>query len=476
MTECERYMRDWFEKSNDVYFSTMYLAEKEQSKVILLYCEGLVNMNKVEKQIIPALKTLYSNTQFLADWEEQLLQLPLIGVEKIEKLKKQEVEEQVYSGDLFVIMDTVQQVYRFQVSNPPHRNPEESSTESSIRGPKDGFIEELIMNRALIRKRLKSNELRYEQFNLGKETKTKVGMLYIEGTASEDVVNKVREALHACDIEALYSSEQLGKIITNKKNTMIPMFGSTNRPDFVAESLLNGKVSLLIDGLPTALIVPINLFFLFKSAEDAHVGPYVVLERSLRLFAFSIAVFLPGFWISLVTFHQDQLPFPMLATIAISREGVPLSAPLELFIMIMLFELFREAGMRLPSTLGPTLGVVGGIIIGDAAISAGVTSPMMLVIAGTTAVATYSLITHTLSGSVSIMRLYVFFFSSILGLFGFFISFLSIIIYLASLRSISVPFLSPISPLHHKNIPYTLFRLEWNKSSTMPSKSRKKKE
>jgi len=475
LKQCEQFIREIFAQSSDVHCSTMHLNEHNQSKVVLIYCDGLISINKVEKQIIPGLKTLYNHTQFVADWEQQLLHLPFVGVQKIEQLRRDEVENQVYSGELLVIIDRVQQVYRFQVADPPHRNPQESSTESSIRGPKDAFIEELNINRALVRKRLKSNQLRYEEFNLGKETKTKVGMLFIEDVAPKEIVDKIRKKLYACDIDALYSSIQLGKIVTNKKNSVIPLYGSTNRPDFVAESLLNGRVSILIDGLPTALIVPINLFFLLKTAEDAHVGVYVILERSLRLFAFLIAIFLPGFWVALVTYHQDQLPFPLLATIAISREGVPLSAPLELFIMITLFEIFREAGMRLPSTLGPTLGVVGGIIIGDAAISAGVTSPMMLVIAGTTAVATYSLITHTLSGSVSILRLYVFLFSSVLGLFGFFMSLFLIVIYFSNLRSVSVPFLYPVTPLYIKDIPFTLFRWGKKRMKTFPESMTKKR-
>jgi hypothetical protein len=207
------------------------------------------------------------------------------------------------------------------------------------------------------------------------------------------------------------------------------------------------------------VLAPTNFTLLLKSPEDSYFPYYyVTLERFIRLIGLVLALFLPGFWVSLTSYNMDQLPFPLMATITLARIGLPLSAPLEAFLMLSLFELFREAGVRLPKAVGQTVAVVGGLIIGDAAIRAGLSSTTMLVVSATTAVATFTLVNQSLSGSVTVIRLYVLLCSSILGMFGFFLSMFSVVLYLSKLKSFGLPYMAPLSPFHLKDFIASLFK------------------
>lgn len=243
---------------------------------------------------------------------------------------------------------------------------------------------------------------------------------------------------------------------------LFPLVDYIGRPDFVAECLLKGRFVIIVDGSPMAIIGPCNLFEILKSPEDAY-SPYyfVIFERLLRLIGLIIAIFLPGFWISLTSYNVDQLPIHLLATVTVSRFGLPFSGPMEILLMLGMFELFREAGIRLPKAVGQTIAVLGGLIIGDAAIRAGLTSPTMLVVSATTAVATFTLVNQTLTGTVSIVRLYVILWSSLLGMVGFFIGMLSLFAYLSVLQSFGLPYLAPITPLYWKDAMNALLKKPW---------------
>jgi len=186
---------------------------------------------------------------------------------------------------------------------------------------------------------------------------------------------------------------------------------------------------------------------------------YVSVERILRIAGLIVALFFPGFWVAISAFNLDQIPFPLLATIVISRLGLPLSGPLDMFLMIGLFELFREAGMRLPKAVGQTVAVVGGLIVGDAAISAGITGPTTLVVSAMTAVSTFTLVNQSLSGSVTLIRFFVLTLSCLFGMLGFFLSLFLLVVYLSSLTSFGMPYLAPLSPIRFREVPFSLLSL-----------------
>lgn len=443
----EHELREWFASSDDVIIKEYPFAEGTvRKKILLLYCEGMINKDHIEQRVLPNLQHLILHRQE-GDMSEfaldTLLQMQEItGPDMIETMTVK-----VYAGYLVMFFEGQQRLFGLDLSNPPNRSPEESNTETSIKGPRDGFTESIVTNIALIRKRLLTRSLCCEKMELGKRSHTTVALMYIDDVIDSDILQDARRRLQNIDVDALISSSQLEELLTEQKYNFFPLLDYAGRPDFVADSLLRGRFAVIVDGSPMALIAPANLMFILKSPEDVH-SPfyYVAFERVLRLGGLIVATFLPGFWISLSAFNLDQIPFPLVATISSSRLGLPLSGPLDFIIMLLLFELFREAGARLPKVVGQTVTVVGGLIVGDAAIRSGITSPTTLVITSISTIAMYTLVNQTLAGIVTILRVLILLESTIFGIYGFMVSLIGLVLYMSTLESFGVPYLSPLSP------------------------------
>ncbi|MEK3724716.1 spore germination protein [Paenibacillus sp. FSL H8-0034] len=448
-----------FAGCQDVKIQKMIMNAEYNISSLLIYCEGIVDTKQINETIIPSLH----------DWLKEVDSQPLtedtilLGW-SMSTLHKETILDhivtKVFDGELILFFEGVKSAFIINIAKPPTRNPEESNSEISIRGPRDGFIEDISVNVALVRKRLRTKSLSYEQFTLGKRSQTKAGLLYIKDIIQPKIVEEAKARLSSIDTDAVYSSNELEELLSESKFSLIPLFDYTGRPDYVVSSLLRGRFAIILDGVPTAIIAPANLMLLVKTAEDIH-NSYsnITFGRILRLFGLCISLFLPGFYIAITTYHQDQIPLTLLATLVTSRKGVPFPTPIEAFVMLVLFELFREAGMRLPSAVGQTLAVVGGLIIGEAAIRAGLTSPSLLVVIAATLVSTFTLVNQSLAGGVSIIRLGILLISSFLGIFGFFLSIFVLLISLANLKSFGIPFLAPISPITWRDVTASLVRL-----------------
>lgn len=339
---------------------------------------------------------------------------------------KTETEEKLFSGELIIFNHHLNDLYFLPVSNLPKRGPEESNMESSIRGPRDGLVENISDNMALIRQRLKTSSLKSIDYTIGERSRTKILLLYINDIMNPSILEDVKKRLDSIKVDSVASSCEIEEFLYDKTFSLFPLMENSGRPDFAVQSLTQGRFVIIVDGNPTCLIGPANLNQLLYSPEDAHDSFfYVSMVRVLRFLAISTTIFLPGFYISLITFQLDQIPYSLIATISASRIGLPISAPMEVFIMLVLFELFKEAGVRLPKAVGQTVAVLGGLFIGDAAIRAGLTSPSCLVIVAVTVISGYILSNQTLAGNLVILRFLVLAFSGLFGLYGFFISFFS---------------------------------------------------
>jgi hypothetical protein len=446
----ENILKDWFSKCADVSFQRILIGKHE---CMIFYCEGLCNSEKINEVILPMLEKIGMNDEWIDT--ETLAKEKIYYCDRSNGMQiQQEVITKIFSGQLFIFLPKFGHLFAIDIAKPPQRVPEEPNLEMSIQGPKDGLIEDLSTNVAIIRKRLRTASLYYEQFTVGERTQTRIALLYIHDIAKPTVIEHIRNQLLSIKVDGIIGSNQMEELLLQHSPfTIFPVCAYSGRPDFIADSLLHGRFVLILDGIPTAIIAPATLSLLIKTPEDAHF-PYffVSAERLLRIFGLFISLLLPGFWIALISYHPDQLPFTLLATLAVSRQGVPVPAPLECFIMMFLFELFREAGLRLPAAIGQTLSVVGGLIIGQAAISAGLTSPGILVATAISIVSTFTLVNQALIGTVSLLRIIVVFASSILGIVGFFISAFCILIYLANLESFGVSYLSTISTLNPKEM------------------------
>ncbi|PIH59317.1 MULTISPECIES: spore germination protein [unclassified Paenibacillus] len=457
----EHNLTTFFTGSDDVIISSHMIGESPQ-QIVIVYCSGMVDSKSIYDIILPELTRTYESTHFVraSDIEKSItLQWTSIDIQN-NPLGKELMSLRVFEGHMLICIPSIQKMWSMDISNIPTRSPDESTTEVSIRGARDGFIERLSVNIALIRTRLRTAELACNIELIGSRSVTKVALMYIKDIANPELIDDVKNRLRKIDIERIMTANELEELLSPSKVTLFPVTHYTGRPDFAAECLLNGRFVIIVDGNPSVIIGPVNLFLLLKSPEDASF-PFLPVNvgRMLRFIGLLITVFLPGFYIALTSFHMDQLPFPLVATISVGRMGLPMESGVEMFLIMLLMELFREAGVRLPSAIGQTLTVVGGLIIGDSAIRAGMVSPLMIVVIAVTVVAGATIVNQVMTSSVLILRFFCFVLGASLGIYGFILSIILFLIYLTDLKSFGIPYLTPLSPLNFRQALASLFKL-----------------
>lgn len=434
-------VKSFFKNYSDIEF----ISIEDDLEIQTFYCKGMLDTSQLNEYFNRILLSVSTDDHHRNQTEE------LPPVKHVRSIK--EMLKYAFSGYLILYRDGTLFFHVYDIAKVPQRNPEESTTEVSIKGPKDSFTEEMNVNISLIRKRMKSEQLYCESFILGSLSKTEVSLLYLKNKANMGVIQEIRKRLNDFESESVIGSGQLEQWLSDRSFSLFPLMDYITRPDFAIEAMLRGKFVLIVNGSPSVLIGPINIFELLKSPEDIHFPYYFVMfGRILRILGLCIAIFLPGFWISLASVNMDQLPFALLATVVVSREGLPFPIGLEAFFILGLFELLREAGIRMPTVVGQTISIVGGLIIGDAAIRAGLASPTMIVIIALTAVATYTLVNQSLVGTVTVLRLYILLLSIFLGIYGLLIGFFSTLLYVSNLESFKIAYLEPVVTLDYKKI------------------------
>ncbi|WP_179865709.1 spore germination protein [Bacillus sp. AFS017336] len=448
----------WFEKSSDILCRTKQYQTGETLHFLkLIVCPSLVD-TKVMNETISTLFELVEQKKALTF--NDLNQLYESSKLSNERPIKNEIEEKLFSGECVLFSSYTNDIFFLPMANPPKRNPEESNLENSIRGPRDGFIENISTNFALIRQRLKTTTLKSIPFTIGERSRTKVLLVYMEDILNPSILTDVQLRLQKIQTDVIVSSNEVEEFLYDQPFSVLPLMENTGRPDYAVQSLNQGRFVILVDGNPSCLIGPTSLNQLLFSPEDAHSSFfYVNLVRTIRLVALVTTVFLPGFFVALITFQLEQLPYAFLATVVINRFGLPLSAPAEVMIMLAFFELFKEAGIRLPKAVGQTVAVLGGLFIGDAAIRAGLTSPTTLVIVALTVISGYTLVNQNIAGNIVYLRIFVLISSSLFGIYGFFSAFFLLIVLVVSLESFGQPYALLFSKPTRSDLIHLLFKL-----------------
>jgi len=447
--------RDFFYKelshqSDITVSSKFYMFNNEKHEVLFIYCHSLVDS-------VLFLNSLLPNIRLLAD-QGNLHDVEIINryleVQEIKEFraKTDEINSKIFSGFLYFFHVPSNSLYSTNLAKLPERSIEESNMEVSLRGPRDGFVENIDTNFSLIRMRLKSKNLSSDQFTIGDISKTKVLLLYIENNIDQNTLKNVQNKLNKIKIDTIASSYHIEELLYDKL-TLFPLLDYSGRPDFVVSSLNKGRFVILVDGSPSCLIGPANLLLILKAPEDDQTNfLFVSFSRILRITSLLTSIFLPGFWIALTVHQLNQLPFPLLVSISASKIGLPVSSSFEILIMLVFFDLFREAGIRLPKAVGQTVAVLGGLIVGDAAIRAGFTSPSTLVIGALTVISSYTLINQNILGNVFLIRVASLIIASFFGMYGFVLSVLFFLTYISSLESFGHPYLSTFSKVSIPNL------------------------
>jgi spore germination protein KA len=352
------------------------------------------------------------------------------------------------NGSAILIVDRHDKAMSFSIGNIEFRSITEPSTQTIIRGPKDSFNESINTNISLVRRRIKNPKLQFEELIVGSDSRTKISLCYLSGVVNEGILQEARTRLKSVDIHSVLDSGNIEEAITDTSYTPFPLIFNTERPDVVASGVLEGKIGIIVDGSPFVLIIPAVLTDFFQSSEDYY-QPFLMSSfiRVVRYISFMVALILPSLYVAVTTFHHELLPTDLLISIQAQREGVPFPAVIEILIMELTFEILREAGVRMPRAVGQTVSIVGALVIGQAAVEAGLVSNVLVIVVSFTAIASFVSPIYNFSISTRLLRFILIFVASIAGLYGILLFLIFMVAHLVSLRSFGVPYLTPIAPL-----------------------------
>ncbi len=345
----------------------------------------------------------------------------------------------------------------------------DSNNEVVLRGPKDSFTENLLINIGLIRKRIKDSNLCFQDFIIGRRTKTKVVVSYLDDLVEEKKRKRIEQKLKKIDIDSILDSSTIKEFLSTWK-TMFPTILSTERPDLISMALLEGKIIILVDNSPMALIIPGLFIDYFHNTEDEYLSPVnSSFTRILRILCFFITLLTPAIYVSLITFNKNLIPQNVFETLTVQREGLFVSAFLEIFLLVTIFEILRESDIRIPNKMGTSIGVVGALVLGDAAVSAGLVSSIAVIITAITAISGLLFSDIDFIYALRIWRYLFLVGAAFQGLIGVFIVFCILIIHLMHLKSLEISYLSPLYPFQKEEIKRLWMRISKRKDTKRPS-------
>ncbi|GAB6180500.1 spore germination protein [Desulfotomaculum defluvii] len=438
------------------------IGRSEIRPAAMLFFDNLIDPDILDQHIVrPLVLEAYSSGLHNGpEIIEQVRSGNLITRAEIKAIKNfRDIIEGLLIGEVLLLIEGMENGLLINSKGYKSRSISEPDAEPVVRGPRDAFVETISINISLIRRRILSPNLVIESLQIGKVTRTKVCLAYIKGICHPELVKEVQSRLSRINIDSILESGYLEDFIKDNPYSPFPLIGVTERPDRATAAMLEGRVVIFTDNTPMALIAPGEFFSLMQAAEDYY-NKFVfsTLIRLLRYIGFTMALLLPASYIAISTYHQEMIPTQLLVSIMAARSGVPVPAFLEALLMEFAFELLREAGVRLPRPLGQAVSIVGALVIGQAAVQAGIVSPLMVIVVAVTGIANFTIPQINISLAVRTLRFPLMFLAAFLGLFGLMTGIIVILLHLFSLRSFGVPYMSPISPFKPGDLKDTLVR------------------
>jgi len=408
----------------------------------ILFIEGLIRDDSVSNHILAPLMLLPEKEITLSLLEEKLI---LNGqITKVDSFTA--VFDEVNMGNCLLFADGISTAISVDVKGWERRGIDSPVTEHVIYGPHEGFNENFKVNTALIRKNLRSEDLICETLSLGKVSKTPCALMYLDGVANKKHITEIKRRCENIDADYIYQAGELEQFIEDSTFSLTPQFLTTERPDKTAEALTEGKIALLIHGSPFALIAPVAFTDFLTSTEDKYVRfPFANLMKCIRLIGILSSFLLSGLYIAIVNFHHEMIPTDLLFSIEAAREAVPFTALLELLIMEVAFDIIREASLRVPSPIGSTVGIIGGLIVGQAAVSARLVSPLAIIIVSLTGIGSFSTPNYSLNFTFRFARYIYIFLGAVFGFFGIAAGIFLHCLALCSVNSLGVPLFTTLA-------------------------------
>lgn len=431
--------------------------KNKEQKVTLLYIKTLIDQERLNECIIEPL---------IHCSEDRVIEcITNAKVSEINTLS--EAQEKIISGSILLNNSLDNTWLAVLLENPLNRSIQPSQTETIILGPKDSFTEQIDQNIALIRKRIPLTSLKTESFTIGTLSKTKVVLMYVEGLTNPEYISLAKSKISNIDFDQFLDSSQVATFMEDHEHTVFPQFLQTDRPDSCAYSLGVGKIILLVDGTPFVLIAPITLFHLFQSPEDYFLRWTIAsFLRSIRFLSFIISITLIPLYVALTTHHYQMIPLQILFVLLESRSKLPFTPFWEALLMLIVLEIIKEASLRMPTKTGQILGVIGGIVIGEATVSAAFASKVLIVLIGISAIASFLVPNYLMTKSNALLQFVFLLLASILGIYGMILGGTLLLVHLNGLTSLKQPYLAPFTPFYWGDWKDLIIRapLTWIKS------------
>ncbi|MEY9868015.1 spore germination protein KA [Peribacillus sp. B2I2] len=439
--------------SSDIVTRDFQAGKNGEIKLGIVYTDGLTDSASIQDFILDTLMVEIRNSDLdvkvlnPSDCFEMIKShsLPVGGIVEITEFQK--LFHHVLSGDTMLLMDGSPIGIALGSRDWVDRGVQEPSSQTVVRGPKDGFTETLRTNTALIRRRIKDPNLWLETKQIGEKTQTDVAIMYLKGVANDKTVSELQSRLNRINIDAILESGYIEELIQDEVYTPFPTVYNTERPDAVASAILEGRIAILVDGTPFVLVIPALMVHFFQSSEDYYQrADIATLIRILRYLSFFLALLTPSLYVAVSTFHQEMLPTPLLISLASQREGVPFPAFVEAMLMEVVFEILREAGVRMPRAIGSSISIVGALVIGQAAVEAGFVSATMVIIVSLTAICSFVFPSNSMAMAFRMLRFLFMILAATFGLYGIILGLIVMVLHLNSIRSFGLPYLAPNAP------------------------------
>lgn len=440
-----------YHNAPDITYRTINI---KNNKIVLVFNQSLCDSDKINKYILFNLTNKFNNIKDITN---------ILPCDKLLTINKNQIFEYIPNG--FTIILTNKDIYAVETKANLYRSVSEPTTEKTINGPKDSFNENYMTTIGLIRKRIKSSNLVFSEKTIGKESKTKVGFFYMSNITESDMISTLNEKLDSIDIDGIFDINYIRQYI-DSDNSMFPLYETTERPDLACMAILEGKIVIICENSPYVLIVPTFLADLFHTPEDNYgKSKNVTASRIIRILAFIIAILLPGFYIAITTYNHETIPITLIVSFAAQRDGVPFPSIVEGFIMALIFEVLRESDIRMPNESGNAISILGAIVLGDAAVTAGIVSPIMLIIIAISAICGLAFSHIAVINAIRFWRIIFMISATILGMPGLIFCFFFFIITLCSLKSFGKPYLYPYAPINIKMLTNSIFKKDLKKDN-----------
>lgn len=439
-----KYIETLFEDCADVVKRRMWVG-KNHFPVYAVYMDTMINRDLVETDIFKSL--IFSMDNVPSEGAlEYILKYGMITADVAPEKSLETALKNMMSGDTLLFIEGCRQVLVINSKGYPNRGVQSAESEITLHGPKDSFTESMRFNTVLVRRRIKDYHLKTVQLVKGVRSKTDIAVMYMDDLIREEILEDLKERLNSFEIDGIFDSGSLAQLMEKEWYSPFPQFQSTERPDKAASALLEGRIVLLADNSPEALILPAVAGCFYQASDDYYNRWGIAcFSRIVRYIASVLACTLPGLYIAVASFHPEVFPTSLALSFAASRQGVPFPLAVEILLMELAFELLREAGIRLPGPMGGTLGIVGGLIIGQAAVDANIVSPIVVIIVALTALCAFTIPNEGFASAFRLVKFMIIVLSMFFGIFGFVSGILILLIHLASLESFGIPYMMPFT-------------------------------